>query len=96
MSYIRPLTPEETLSALGEDVVKMLTNCGIVGKLNSPRHCPIANFLKLVYPCSRSLVYGDCVKTIIKNYWVVVETPTAVADFVDAFDTGKYPELISP
>ena len=96
MSYIRPLTPEETLSALGEDVVKMLTNCGIVGKLNSPKSCPIANFLKLVYPCSRPLVYSNIIEITIENRSVVTTPPKAVTDFIEAFDAGKYQELISP
>ncbi len=86
------------LAALGDeeaDVAESLRRRGIKGRVYSERHCPIANYLATTFGGkSAPFLTVASVKFFgwDKREWMA--TPVAVSDFIEAFDCGRYPDLV--
>lgn len=85
------LRAEELLATLGDTedaVAEHLRTLGIRGVPREGKKCPIYNFLCAngvpVYRVDSSYIDFD-------DGWL--DSPTAVCDFIDAFDGGAFPEL---
>jgi hypothetical protein len=84
----------EALVSLGsskEEVCIHLKELGITGQPGYARDCPIANYLKIKFP------QEDCFG--VTHNWVKVNElkvvlPKVIHEFIVAFDTDKYPELL--
>lgn len=83
----------EVLDALGTDgnqVAESLFRRGVNGYVGSVSRCPIANYLTAELDGAWCVTAADAMNLASLESFTV---PGAVADFVEAFDAGKYPEL---
>ena len=89
------MTIDEILKTLdlehSEDIAKLLQDNGIVGWCFCDEHCPLANYIRNKGPFEFVSVCED--KISIDE--TVIATPEVLADFIDEFDSGEYPNLLS-
>lgn len=91
---------DELLDALGNtrtEVARRLTAGGHLGTPSMPSECPIAEYLRRSdLPTGGGVVVlgPDVGIGITPIHWTYVTAPQAVQDFVFAFDTGAYGELV--
>lgn len=77
------------LGASSKSVAAKLKRLGIKGERGSADSCPVANFLKKRFVDDEIEVDGARVQV----NGVSIEAPRFIADFVDRFDSGNYPEV---
>jgi hypothetical protein len=68
----------------------------IKGDVGDSESCPIANYVKRVFPKAASIeVEGGTVDVCWgEDDCISVDTPKAVNDFISSFDESLYPDLI--
>lgn len=90
------LTKKEILKALknlgnsAEEVAKSLKDFEIKGAIRVARNCPIANYLKTI-GCQDPIVFDKCQDGVTGEFFA---TPRACFDFIQDFDSYRFPELI--
>lgn len=73
-------------------IATSLRLANIMGKRHRPYACPINNFLLSIgYRNTRA--GSHCIAVDYKTGEKLL-TPPAIADFIRAFDAGKFPELV--
>lgn len=94
----------EALGSTSAEIGASLETHGIKGERHYCMFCPVANYLHLVFPDAEEVeVHNECchaTKTVVDYVQVdhpriTAETPLAVANFVEDFDNGYYPQLDS-
>lgn len=91
-------TVAKALSNLGEDPAVKLASLGIRGYRGNAGACPVATYLVSVLPSDyRVVVTNSCCVTSIRGTLTHWRTPVppAIANFIDAFDQGRHPDLIA-
>ena len=86
-----------TLNKLGttaSEVAHALHSSEIRGFRNSCWSCPIAEYLKSCRYSSVSVAIEDCSAITPDHISTYVVTPTAIKDFMLAFDSGLYSHLV--
>jgi hypothetical protein len=86
-----------------QEVADKLMSLGIWGHKGSVPSCPIARYLQRRRPGPQYLVETGKVAVVVDiktdgdpfpvNYWVDVDMPDPVFDFIVNFDAGEYEEL---
>lgn len=97
---------DELLSALGdtpEQVASSLADAGVRGVPSNSRNCAVAVYLGAVVAADdRVRGVKVCKSEVLverAGWWrrsVVVALPTAVRQFIAAFDARSYPQLLRP
>jgi hypothetical protein len=90
------------LVALGDNaqaVADTLEAEGIKGASMLAQACPIANYLRHIYPEATTCLVSPLRATVSvsnsrKETGDSVRLPQAITDFINRFDMGKYPNLI--
>lgn len=91
---------EGTLAALppdADEIAALFSNEGITGRRDNPCDCPVANYLSsegVVAP-SVGITHASGFSRAFEQY-ATVDVPSHVRQFIAAFDSGRYPELITP
>jgi hypothetical protein len=86
----------QQLGITADEVAAALKNQGIQGVRNTVRMLnPIVRFARTQVPDSldMDLIKGDVLRIIFHGKTEEVPLPSAVRDFLDAFNRGAYPEL---
>lgn len=92
-----PDNPLEALSWLGdtvEEVAEGLRARGIKGKKNIANACPLSNYLRIWYPNPSVFVNVSCISEEA-DYYFLDNTPEPCMSFINSFDCGYFPDLIS-
>jgi hypothetical protein len=89
---------EEAVTSLGntaEGVAKTLRSRGFTGRRGISADCPIAHYLEACLGRVDPQVLHNRIDVAGANGHRLTMPPTpAVLEFVDAFDHGRYPELV--
>lgn len=99
MPDVYPLTPEgvaAALAALGGTaaaVAARLVEGGHLGIPDECARCPVARYLRHLFPVGYFSVSEGGVVVTTADGWFVVGMPVPVADFIVRFDSGEYREL---
>lgn len=71
-----------------------LTGMGVAGKPNNPDSCPIAKFIRTL-GFAQVLVSAINAEIHVTGKPILVPLPAAIRGFIQNFDHGDYPRLIS-
>lgn len=97
----------QALAALGDRsaaIADTMRTLGFKGQRNRCKVCPVANYLLAAFPGADDVNVGDeqcqVFRTVVdyvdvQHERIAVDTPSAVACFVEDFDNGYYPQLDS-
>jgi hypothetical protein len=83
------------LAAAAGGVVAVMEDAGVRGTMGSDDLCPVALWLAAHLDAE---VHVGCGRARAREHrvWVEAMLPAGVGDFVTGFDTGSYPQLVSP
>lgn len=97
MSASLRLRVRELLADLGsnpDEVAATLRRLSITGYLRAPASCPVASYLnnhiyhELLFVTPQNVYHQE-------NIRIIAATPHAVSDFMERFDAGGYPDLVT-
>ena len=85
-----------SLGETAEDIATMLQMGGWLGLRNDAGACPLARYLATVIPNADGAAVGSEEATVhfVYRLGVEVDLTRGAADFVTAFDDGRFPELV--
>jgi hypothetical protein len=89
---------ERALSRLARTaggVAAVMEDAGIRGTMASDDLCPVALWLAAHLDAEVHVGCGRA-RARERRVWVEARLPAGVSDFVTGFDTGSYPQLVSP
>jgi hypothetical protein len=89
----------QALGTTAQQVADTLDAEGIKGARMRASACPIANYLRDIYPDATTCLVSPLRATVSvsnsrKETGDSVRLPQAITDFINRFDMGKYPNLI--
>lgn len=95
----RKLSLTTALKSLGANknkVAATLTSKKVQGDRSESESCPVANFLYKKFPKAVTVdVDSESIEVKWNDCDVSVKPPKAVANFIEDFDEGKFPDLDS-
>ena len=96
-TYLHLLTAVTALGSTPEAVADLLDAGGWVGAIGKASACPIARYLTEVVPGAASAYVCDAdISVSTGDDCLEMATPPGVLAFLEAFDDGRFPDLVDP